>query len=536
MAGSKILLRSLILDTIYKLKSSKNYSDKNIDFIIENLKKIDDVEFLISIILKEINCQDGEFDCVLSIILRKIEPNILEKQIWELLNIKTVSDRKKLFLINILRSIGAKVDYEQIQQYISNPDEIIDLETKNFLQIAKINPEAQIDFLDFFFTVSESDKALLLNSIIEDYTGDELANVAAPIIYHNPFEKIVPTCIEALKKSKSYLAFEPLNWILENVEDASLKQLSKKAINELKLMGLREIPSRKELFKEALKGSSPLGFWASTADGADNFSLIFARQKNSSEISTFFTVVNMKYGASACFGFDSIVYAEFEKILKRFFANSYMIPLEISIGQKLLENSIQKAHKSPHKIPYELLCWRNLTYDIESSNLDVEKHFAENLEKINLTQFDYKRIINEDFIQNWFFKSNENKGFDELINKIFTEKPKTIEILEDLIEENLEKIFSDGIFDKKLLYQAYFLKKIELNQIANILFSLIEPSNFKSELQKNIIKKSIYQFFLTALSKEDGQKIHLFTKKQKNNAAEIDAEFYINLIEAKWIK
>lgn len=540
MTSSKILLRSQILELISKLKTLKNFSDKNVEFAIEQLKEVGDDDFAIQLLLKEINCQDSRFDCILALIAKEISSSSCEKQVWVLLNSKTVSDRKKLFLINLLREMGSKIDYNNIQSFVSDPDQVVDMETEIFLQIAKINPEAQIDFLDFFFTVGESDKNLLLSSIIEDFTGDELANVLAPIIYFDPLDKIIPTCLEALKKCKSYLAFEPLNWIINEVNDPKLKQQAKKIINELKMMGLREIYSKKELFKENFENSTPLGYWVSPIDGANNFSLVFARQRDGEEISTFFTVINLENGTSACFGFDGIDIKEFEKILRRFFTDSYMIRLDIPLGQKLLEDSIKKTYKLNQKVPYELLCWRSLTYDIESCDDEAADVFANDLQKIKLNEFDFEKVLKDESVENWFFKPDENIEFDSLINQIIEMKPETIEEIENLIEEKCQSIVCSKenslieILNNKLLHQAYFLTKIDNDKIANALFSLIEPSEFKTKFLNHLFKKSIYQYFLDKEEKPSAVAAHVFLKN-RNNGADIDHSFYIKLIESKWV-
>lgn len=542
-SNSKILLRSSVLEVVSGLKASKDFSDAAVEAAIEQLKELHDNEFVIQLLLKEVNCQDARFDSLLAIIAREISPQICESESYELLKSKTVPDKKKLFLINNLRDMGKSIDYNDVQTYIVNPDEAIDLETKTFLESARINPEAQIDFLDFFFTVNDNDKKVLLDSISYDFTGDELANVLVPVILHDPKDPIVPFCIEALKKCKSYLAFEPLNYIIENIDDEGLKSQARRVVNELKLMGLREEQSKKELFKESFKGSIPFGYWVSPIDGGDNFSIIFARETNNalknalgghSEISTFFTVVNLAHGASACFGFNSISKDEFNLILKRFFGNSLPIELELSVGQRLLEESVKKSRKPP----YELLCWRTLTYDTEAFEGDLDAEFKRELEKIELDQAGFEKLIDSAYIGDWFFKYGQNLAVDVIIDKINEHKPKTIGDIDVLIEEALCAIFEDvepKIFNKKLLMQAYFAHRAGDTEIANILYALIEPSNLKSELLIHIVQKSIYKYFLEIALKPSSGAINIFSKKEvpKNLA---DPDFYIKLIESEWAR
>ncbi len=527
MSSAKILLRSQILELLSKLKTSKNFSDNNVERIIAELKHLGDDDFVVQTLIKEINCLDANFDSLLLILAREISPSICEKHSFDLLQSKTITDRKKLFLINNLRDMGQKVDYNDIQTYITNPDEVVDMETKNFLEAAKINPEAQIDFLDFFLTVNDVDKKLLLDSIVADFNGDELANVITPIIFYNPLDPIVPYCIEALKKCKSYIAFEPLKWIIESVDDDALKSQARRVINELKLLGLRENFSKKELYAHRLQDSKPIGYWASLVDGADNFSLIFARERDGGEISTFFTVINLNKGAAASFGFNDISKEEFDTILKRFFADSPMIKLDISIGQKLLENSF-----NAHKIPYELLCWRVLTYDIDPFDKDLDAHFIVGLQKKQLNS-----TITDKYIENWFFKYGDNAAFDAVIDRINEHRPQTIGAIDVLIEDSMCNIFSNEepeIFNRKLLYQAYFVSLLNDRDAANALYSLIEPSDMKSDLLLHIVQKSIYKYFLERRQKPDTGKVYMFSKEGKQKS--IDYDFYIKLIESEWVE
>ena len=542
--SSKILLRSQVLEIVSKLKTSRDFSDATVEAAIAQLQRLQDDAFVIELLLKEINCQDMRFDSLLAIIAREVSPLICESESWELLKSKNVSDKKKLFLINNLRDMGKNVDYSDVQTYVTNPDEAIDFETKVFLEAARINPEAQIDFLDFFFTVSDTDKKMLLDSIVADFTGDELANVLVPVILYDPTDPIVPFCVEALKKCKSYLAFEPLNYIIENVDDESLKSQARRVVNELKLMGLREEQSRKELFKESFKGSIPFGYWVSPIDGGDNFSLIFAREKydalgdaigsalgGEGEISTFFTVINLAHGASACFGFSAVSKDEFNTIFKRFFGDSEPIELELPAGQRLLEESVKKSKKPP----YELLCWRTLTYDIDPLEGDLDAEFKLELKRVKV---DFEKLIDSPYIKNWFFKYGQNLAVDAIIDKINEHRPQTIGDIDVLVEEALCAIFEDvepEIFNKKLLMQAYFVHRAGDIEAANALYSLIEPGSAKTELLLHIVQKSIYKYFLDREQMPSGGVINIFSKKEESkNLA--DPEFYINLIESEWVR
>ena len=537
--SSKILLRSQILEAISSLKTSRDYSDATVEAVIALFKGLGDDKFVIELLLKEVNCQDTRFDFLLMIIAREVSAQICETESYELLKLKTVSDKKKLLLINNLRDMGKNIDYNDMQTYVSDPDAAVDIETQVFLEDARTNPEAQIDFLDFFFTVSESDRKMLLESIVADFKGDELANVLAPVILYNPNDAIVPACIEALKKCKSYLALEPLNYIVENTQDEGLKSQARRVIAELKLMGLREKQSKKELFKKSFESSSPIGYWISPIDGGDNFSLIFARRTcdktagRVSEVSTFFTVVNLAYGASACFGFSNLVEEEFNSIFKRFFGDSSPIELELSVGQKFIEQSIKKSKKPP----YEILCWRTLTYDIDPIEGDLNAEFERELQKLKPDEIDFEKLIDSRYIQNWFFKYGQNPAIDTVINKISELNPQSIDDIDALVKDALYS-FENGefeTFNERLLVQAYCANKSGDKYISNVLYSLIEPSVIRAELLLHIVQKSVYKYFIEMAKKPSGGAINIFSKKEETKN-QTDPEFYIKLIESAWVR
>ena len=155
MEDSKIHQRAYILQEISKLRSLSAVVDSDVENAIKELSKIQDKNFLCSTILKEINGSIVYFDGVLALLAINLARDVLEKCIFTFLEKPFVSDEKKLFLINMLNQAGIPVDVNMIHLYVENPDKIVDLETEKFLKMAEVNPEAQIDFLDFYYGVNE---------------------------------------------------------------------------------------------------------------------------------------------------------------------------------------------------------------------------------------------------------------------------------------------------------------------------------------------------------------------------------------------
>ena len=63
-------------------------------------------------------------------------------------------------------------------------EELINKETKQLLDTAIMNPEAQIDFMDFMSAISDEDKIILIKSLEEDYANDALANILIPVFLY----------------------------------------------------------------------------------------------------------------------------------------------------------------------------------------------------------------------------------------------------------------------------------------------------------------------------------------------------------------
>ena len=134
-ASNKIQIRAQVLQSILKFKSAKFPSDIEVEECIKTLNKVNDKKFVTELLLKEITATNEIYDSVLTLLLFNISsPKMLLEAIFPLLNKNSVPDVKKLYLINILREQGQKIDYDFIQSHIKNPDEIIDNETKKIFR------------------------------------------------------------------------------------------------------------------------------------------------------------------------------------------------------------------------------------------------------------------------------------------------------------------------------------------------------------------------------------------------------------------
>ncbi len=523
--NSKLFSRSIVLRELDFLKAQKDIEPNLVAKSIEKLSEIKDKELLASLVIDEITGSNTVWDDALKLILVACAGKNAENIIFKNLSSANISNDKKLYLITILRELNLEINYIKLSEFI-DPELLVDYETKKFLSNARVNPQAQVDFLDFFFGISDKDKEILMDSIINDFSHEEFVSILIPVIYNNPTTKFAKRAMETLKTSKSYLVFEVYNWVIDTSDDPLAVSLAKKCKNELKMLGLRKEVSQIELYKNILKDSVPLGFWASMLDGASNFVLLFARKNLNGTFRSFATVLNPHTAPLACLGFDDINQKDFETMFGRIFNENIPVKIDLSAGVKILNELINKAQKEKLQVPYELLSWRQLTYDIEPLSQDLEEFFKSNLKKIQLNEFSFKKLLKQDFMKNWFITYGDNPAFDNILEKI-EKKSFTIEDIEERIKENTDEIFAS--FEKTLLYQAYFSHCAKMYDIANILYSLTQKSEFRKKFQEIILKKSVYENFLKEVQPDNNTTV--FKKDKKENA---NAKRILSIIEDKW--
>lgn len=106
--------------------------------------------------------------------------------LWELMQNKTMNTDNRIMVLNMLRDLDADWSYEQCEEFLDDADEILDQNTKQLLNSAIINPEVQIDFMDFLASIKTEDKIALISSFENDFDSDALANILIPVAESNP--------------------------------------------------------------------------------------------------------------------------------------------------------------------------------------------------------------------------------------------------------------------------------------------------------------------------------------------------------------
>ena len=434
--------------------------------------------------LYNIKTEEGSIICFL--LERYAEKEELTKKLWDLLKSSVVPNNVKIITVNFLRGLDSNWELDTGDELLNS--EIIDAETEKLLDNAIINPEVQIDFLDFLTSLSSSDKITLIDSLGNDYSEDALANILIPVFLSQPDSEAGLEALKLLGESKSQLAFHALN--TAKVSDKVTPQL-KKSLSTLKIAGIREDNSH-EFYKKILSESVPYRFCTTYPDGHGNQALIFTRETKENKIRFVAVVIDDYHGIRDCFGFNEISKFECDKIIERFYKNEDELNVSPIVLKTLLNNAEEISAKRLNNwlIPYEYVCWKNLLADIEPESM------TESLEKLNrrdLTDKDLAKIFEQDFADKWFLDANYSDEFEDFIRKTHTDFDKAI-------DENLENIFYPEeklVWSERLLTCAYLKLSTGETTIAEILYNLYYDDALKKEFFKTILKKSIYEYYVS---------------------------------------
>ena len=138
---NKLQIKAEILATLRALSASAVPSPT----LLTDLKSIEDKKTVIDVLIRELVNADEQKTLLIC---------------WLLTD---YNDHIKMVAFNMLKDLGNQIDYEVISGYFEKFNELINKETRELLDTAIMNPEAQIDFMDFLNALSDDDKTILLN-------------------------------------------------------------------------------------------------------------------------------------------------------------------------------------------------------------------------------------------------------------------------------------------------------------------------------------------------------------------------------------
>lgn len=528
---NKIQIKAEILATISALSTSSQPNSS----LITDLKMIEDKKTVLDILIKElVNAPEQKALIICWLLTELIDKDTLNNELWNVIKAPEYGDHIKMIAFNMLKDLGNKIDYDVISGYFEQFNELINKETKQLLDTAIMNPEAQIDFMDFLSAISDEDKIVLIKSLEEDYANDALANILIPVFLYYMGTEVGNVALDILGRSKSQLAYHALENAKKFVSSDMQGRINK-AISELKMSGIR-VDNTEEFYRNILKESKPYKVYVSFPDGHGNMGIVFSRIRANHTLQFLAIVTNPRYGILDSFGFNSMSERDFYKIVDKFYNYQEKYEINAGVAKYLINQAEEGSYANDEPIPYEYICWQSILLDIEMEkpNLYVEKR--------ELSQKDIDKLCLSDYVQNWFFDEITSEEFKTFIDKLSEEyKSNNFDVdLDKYIADNFDSIFTAKELAYKLItfnIAAYLRMLKGDKELAVIFYSL--GSNYA--FLTNIIRKSIYEYYVGKryILKNQRNTANVFEKKMQPRIEDfqlLQLDMIISSIEARWVE
>ena len=529
---NKIQIKAEILILITKLQTSTAVSDE----LFSVLDAVEDKQAIMDVLLKELSrAKEQKAFVICYMLTRLFNKDILNSALREFIKDPKINDYAKMVAFNLLRDLGSEIQYDDVNGYFSEFEQIVDEETKELLNTAIMNPEAQIDFMDFLTALPPQEQKVLITSLNEDYSHDALANILIPIFLYNPKSELAKDVVELLGESKSQLAFHAFEDMKEYVSE-DVFPLINKGLSKLKLAGVR-VDNTIEFYKEILKASAPYKSFISYPDGHGNNAVVFSRKRPDNSLQFVAMVINDRYGILDCFGFNEITEFDYNKILDRFYGDTGRVEISAEVLKFLIDEAEKISRYNMDVLPYEYVCWKNTLLDIEEKKPQCTMTTKE------LISQDLNEVSMFDFVQHWFYDVDTSEGFKFIIKKLNSEIVKgefNID-LEVFIDENISVVLTQEellLWNRRFCFAAYLSQLSAKNHDSQLLLSLQDNKEFL----KNIIRKSIYEYYIRqrwGLTHSQTTKSLFGGKKEENNDIGLElmqVDMIISTIENLWVK
>lgn len=518
-------LKSAITELLAKINSVNDIQNCLADF--DMLDSQEDKKLISKVLFKELVNANPEKIPVLCFLLEHFVPkDELINKLWETLKNQNLQTEVKITILNLLRELDADWSYETCEEYLDDAQSLLDANTKQLLNTAVINPEVQIDFMDFLASIRVQDKITLLNSFADDFDSDALANILIPVFVSDPNSPTGKEALKLLGNTKSQLALHVLDE-MQHLATGELLQEIKRSLSTIKISGMRE-DNTKEFYKEVLSDSKPYKFYLTYPDGHGDMALIFTRITQDEKIRFVSIVVNIETGIKDCFGFFEISKFECSKILERFLRDEKTVDIDPESFKTILYNAEMTTIKSNHnnwKLPYEYVCWKNLLIDIDFDSAQIETILSEQVVPAKVDKTIISALDEMKISVHWFLDCNYSDEFTVLLKEL-----KDSPDLNELVENNLEKVFykeEKNAWEQKILMAAYIKFVIGKENEAQQVYGLFKDDKIKQELYKNILKRSIYEYLM----------VIKYDKSIDSNGLTIDEiDNKIKFIEETWVK
>lgn len=516
-------LKSLITNLLTNINSVEDLQGFLDDF--ELLDMQEDSNVISKLLFKElIVAKPQKIPVICFMLERYVQKDELINKLWETLKNQNLDTEVKITILNLLRDFDADWSYESCEEYLDDASTLLDENTKQLLNTAVINPEVQIDFMDFMATLRTQEKITLLNSFNEDFSSDALANILIPVFVSDPNSPAGKEALKLLANTKSQLALHVLEE-MQHLAQGELLQEIKRSLSTIKISGMRE-DNTKEFYKKILSNSKPHKFYITYPDGHGDQAMIFTRITNEGKIRFVSIVTNVKSGIRDCFGFFEISQFECDKILERFLRDEKTVDINPESFKTILYNAEMttiKTNQNTWKLPYEYVCWKNLLVDIDYDTQSLEQILCEQIVPQNVDESIITELSKMKISTHWFLDYQYSDEYEQVLNELKDGN------LDDIVENNLSRVFYEeeqSEWIQKLITAAYMKFVIGKDSEAAQIYGITKNKEIFLELLKNIFMRSIYEYLVVIKYDKSVNSFGLDIK---------EIEEKIKYIEEKWV-
>jgi len=477
---------------------------------------------IIKLLFKEFNlCNENSLPVVKNLLLRYCDEKTLLNELENIIKNPKNDNNIKLHSIELISTFKSDWHEQEYDKYLIYDDELVQKETKELLDEAIINPEIQLDFLDFFSAIPPKDQKMLIESLQEDQHVGDLANILIPIFLSFPSTEIGAIAINLLGLTKSKYAYKEL---LQSYDlfDKNLKPTIKLCLNKLKLSGAN-------LQTQPTQDYRNCKFYMIPPDGEGNISLIYEEKNTQNDTTRLIGIVFDDYtGIRDCLGFNAISEFEATFLIDKLTGSDFKTEITPAIFKMLLLEA-EKLNYKKSAPPYEYNCWKRIFIDIEPENINIKEFLSQHFDSNPIDEKEIHNILNSDFTIPWFYTHNFGDETEQFFKELdLLLKKQSIEDIKinEFIEANIDKIFYKEEKEnwKIRLYLTAYGKFVSNDkECAEALYKITQTENSMHILYEFIVKQSIFQYFLKMIS----EKYYLKYKQQ-------DIEEILSYLEKIW--
>ena len=517
MPLNKIQLKAKVFEILESVRGSGVPDEVVLSSAISKIKTIEDAdfEFISKLIIKETDINDSKMASAFLCISEAISPKKFVSFVMDELNSKNVLDNKKMFLINALYTRGIDFNPEDLSEYLTSPIDAINDETSRFLENAKIEPDAQIDFLDFYFASSKTNRMDLIENVISDSSEDKKANILSAIMLSTTDADIILFCLNLLEKSKSLILYRTLKYLSKH-QDKKVSAKASKMFRKLSMQGIFSEEKSCIFFKDLMKKFEKPIVRITAPDGNSNFSVVISRKTSEGAYYILFVAVNTEIGPFSCFGFSNISKFDHDSIMKRFFNSYSEIYVTAAEVKKILDTLTLKRISLGKNVPYEYHCWERLFEDILPSEYPISYILSNGLNRVKINDFSRKLISTSEYTKGWFFRNSKAfPSFSILLSKLFENDNLDFENYDSLIYEFSKDRLLLSSLKQRILYLVYCLKNSDKKDMAEMFYSLLFEEKEAVGFLRFLLEKSVLKYCLNIVDLVKGNQT--FKKNLKIN-------------------